>query len=326
MRKTIMFVALSLLASGAAAQPSDLYAKPQQRVALPGGKAINLVCTGKGTPTVILTAGAGDWSATWQRVQGPVAARTRVCAWDRPGLGFSDGSDQPLTAAAMATDLERTLAGSGTVGPYILVAHSAGAYETLVFADRHRNEVSGMVLVDPSLPAMAKRIEAVSPLAARVLRADFAGRAAAFHHCAADPSHVSKAEAAVCFHIPDSATPFAATIERLNRQPQRMTTLATLYEQFEANADAVANLRSFGAIPIAVLTSEKQPLAALPTEQPERARGLGALWRSAHDQLAALSSDGSNQVVAGSEHMIQWEHPDAVVSAILKVLDEVQHR
>lgn len=326
MRKTFLILMLSFLARGAAAQGDDLYAKPQQRIQLQNGSAINLVCTGQGSPTVILTSGAGDWSVNWQKVQAPLSARTRVCAWDRPGLGFSDGNSQRLTAAVMASDLGKTLAGAAIAGPYILVAHSSGTYETLAFADIHRRDVAGLVLVDPSLPSMPKRIEAVSPLAARFLRADFANRAAAFHHCAADPAHVSPADAAICFHIPESARSVAAVIAPLNHQPQRMATLATMYEDFEANADAVARVQGFGAVPIAVLTSESQPLAALPTEQPERAKALGDLWRSAHDELAALSSNGSNVIVPGSQHPIPWEHPEAVVSAVLKVLDTVQRR
>jgi pimeloyl-ACP methyl ester carboxylesterase len=327
MHRAILFVLMAALSPGAMAQSApDIYAKPQQRVVLPGGRAINLVCVGQGSPVVILTAGAGDWSEHWQFVQGPVAQRTRVCAWDRAGFGYSDASDVPQSATATEDDLEEALSGAHIAAPYLLVAHSAGSYETLRFADRHLQEIAGMVLVDPSLPAMARRIDAVSPLAAKVIRLDVANRVRAFRACASNPAHVTAADATICFHISDSAKPFAAGLEPLEHQPRRLATKASLYEQFETSMNLADNAsRNYGAIPIMVLTSEKQPLAALPVEQPNRAKALADLWMSGHDQLAALSTNGTNQVIPGTSHQIPIERPDTVIAAIFHVLDLYQH-
>lgn len=323
MRKAILFVLFAALSPGAMAQPAqDIYAKPQQRIALPGGRAINLVCVGQGSPVVILTAGAGDWSEHWQFVQGPIAQRTRVCAWDRAGYGYSDASNVPQSASATENDLEKALSGAGIGPPYLMVAHSAGSYETLLFADRHQKEIAGLILVDPSLPAMEQRIEAISPLAAKVVRQDIANRVRAFRACASNPVQVTAADAAICFHFSDSAKPFAAGLESLDHQPQRLTTKASLYEKFEASmTEADKPSRNYGAIPIMVLTSENQPLAALPVEQPDRTKALADLWMTGHDQLAALSTNGTNQVVPGTSHQIMIERPDTVIAATLRVLE-----
>src|SRR5262245_11932020 len=61
------------------------YLTPQQLAHIGEGRTINLVCLGHGSPTVILTAGLQNWSFHWRLVQGPLAKRTRVCAWDRAG-------------------------------------------------------------------------------------------------------------------------------------------------------------------------------------------------------------------------------------------------
>jgi pimeloyl-ACP methyl ester carboxylesterase len=324
MHKAMLFVLLAALAPGAVAQPvADLYAKPQTHVALAGGRTINLVCVGQGSPVVILTAGAGDWSEHWQYIQGPVAQRTRVCAWDRAGFGFSDASSAPQSATVMEDDLEKALTGAGIAGPYLMVAHSAGSLETLLFTDRHPKEVVGLVLVDPSLPAMGQAIERISPLAARLLRLDSANRVRAFHACASNPAQIAAADAAICFHFSDSAKPFAAGLEALDHQPRRLNTKASLYEQLEASmAAADKPSRNYGAMPITVLTSEKQPLAALPVEQPEKSKDLANLWNSGHDQLAALSTKGTNQVIPGTGHQIPLERPEAVITAIFHILDE----
>ena len=116
------------------------------------GRRINLVCVGQGGPTVILTMGAGGWSIGWIKVASAIARTTRVCSWDRPGNGFSDASPHPLDLADNVTDLEATLKRAGIEGPLVLVGASAGSLESLIFADRHRGRVAGMVLVDPSSP------------------------------------------------------------------------------------------------------------------------------------------------------------------------------
>ena len=128
--------------------PPDLsltvYAKPQRLVELRDGRKIHLFCLGKGSPTVILTAGGGDWAAGWGKVQAPIARKTRVCAWDRAGFGFSDPSSAPQDVSHTTTDLEEAFKRAKIDGPYVLVGHSTGGYESLLFADRHPRQVLGM--------------------------------------------------------------------------------------------------------------------------------------------------------------------------------------
>ncbi len=327
--------ALALVLTGGTAlraQPAlTAYAQPQALVALDGGRRINLVCQGPspaaGSPTVILTAGAGDWSASWNAVQPLVARTIRVCAWDRPGFGHSDASTAIQSADKLAEDLSTTLKAGGIAAPYILVAHSAGSFETLLFADRRRSEVAGMVLVDPSPPNMVERIGAVSPLAQKLLRGDLANRAGALQRCAANPATATPADAGICFRLPEHARPLAENFAARDQDPQRLQTRASLFAQFEANTRLLHNpSRHYGNLPLAVLTSEKTPAAALPAEQPSQTAALAALWNSSHDEMAALSRRGSNRVVPGAGHQIQLEQPQAVAAAIARVVEQARER
>jgi len=55
-----------------------------------GGYSLHINCVGQGSPTVILDAGSGLFSAQWVRVQQEVSGTTRVCAYDRAGMGWSE--------------------------------------------------------------------------------------------------------------------------------------------------------------------------------------------------------------------------------------------
>jgi pimeloyl-ACP methyl ester carboxylesterase len=137
-----------------------------QLVEIEPSRRLNLVCQGQGFPTVILEAGLGDTSAAWHLVQSEVAHVTRVCAYDRAGLGLSDPGPMPRTSSAIANDLHALLHQAGLPPPYVIVAHSMGALGAMLFADRHLPELAGMVLVDPSFVDQAETLAPYLPEAA----------------------------------------------------------------------------------------------------------------------------------------------------------------
>ena len=60
-----------------------------------GGHRLHIWCSGSGTPSVILETGLGGSSADWGFVQPEVARFTRVCSYDRAGMGYSDSGPSP---------------------------------------------------------------------------------------------------------------------------------------------------------------------------------------------------------------------------------------
>lgn len=116
-----------------------------------GGRKLHINCSGAnvaGGPTVLLESGAGNDSAVWNRVQTEVAKFTRVCSYDRAGLGGSDPVPAPRTIVAMTEDLHTLLANAEVSAPYILVGHSLGGILNRLYASYYPAEVFGMVLVD----------------------------------------------------------------------------------------------------------------------------------------------------------------------------------
>jgi pimeloyl-ACP methyl ester carboxylesterase len=115
-----------------------------------GGYRLHLYSTGAGSPAVILDAALGGSSVSWAWVQPALSQRTRVCSYDRAGFGWSDAGPMPRTAARMAVELRTLLERAAVPPPFIIVGHSFGGLVGLIFAARYRDDVAGLVLVDPA--------------------------------------------------------------------------------------------------------------------------------------------------------------------------------
>ena len=60
------------------------------------------IAPGREPQSVILESGLGDTYVSWRKVQPQIAKFTRVCSYDRAGLGYSDSSSQPRTSKVIA--------------------------------------------------------------------------------------------------------------------------------------------------------------------------------------------------------------------------------
>ena len=134
-----------------------------------GGYRLHLWCTGNGAPAVILDTGLGGSSAGWYFVQPDVARFTRVCSYDRAGMGYSDPGPSPRTARRIASELATLLDRSGIAGPVVLVGASIAGFNVRVFASDHPERAAGLVLVDASheadrheVPPMARFVPLLS--------------------------------------------------------------------------------------------------------------------------------------------------------------------
>jgi pimeloyl-ACP methyl ester carboxylesterase len=126
---------------------------PGQKVTI-NGREVHFVQQGgrRGGPTVVLESGLGGGSFAWAWVQPQVARFARIVAYDRAGLAWSQASDAPHDADAVAQQLHALLARIQAPHPYLLVGHSLGGLFVLRFTQRYRDEVGGLVLVDALSP------------------------------------------------------------------------------------------------------------------------------------------------------------------------------
>ena len=113
-----------------------------------GGHQLHIHCTGKGSPIVILEAAAGSMSAAWAWVQPEVAKLTRVCSYDRAGLGWSEAGDGSYVPARVPEELRVLLDRANEIGPIVLVGHEAGALFARLYAARFASNTAALVVID----------------------------------------------------------------------------------------------------------------------------------------------------------------------------------
>ncbi|MGE0394528.1 MAG: alpha/beta fold hydrolase [Vicinamibacterales bacterium] len=127
---------------------------PGARVSV-GDHQLHLFCQGDGLPLVILEAPEAGGSSAWGRVQPAIAARTRVCSYDRSGLGWSEASSMTFDPDRVAGELHALLEAATVRRPVVLVGQSLGAWYARLYARQYPQDVTALVLVDEPDPSDA---------------------------------------------------------------------------------------------------------------------------------------------------------------------------
>ena len=321
-----LMTAASAMAQPAAPQPDtppwDAYGTPHL-VSLPDGRRMNLICMGSGSPTVVLESGLGSHPYVWSLVQFKIAKTTQACAYERAGMGVSDEGPGPRDAKAVDSDLYALLHAAGLKGPYVLVGHSIGSYSTRLFADLHPRQVAGMVLIDPSIDNQKQLIATIAPPPP----APAGGAPPNPCGVAAEAGQLKPGTdiyKACVGEPPSFVSPVlrAAIIAQEMRPATYRTMAAEVGAMDQNSAEAVAHLRSFGDMPLIVLTAGQT--GNDPSFTAAQNQAWKKLWMQGHDGFAALSSRGQNRVVEGSGHFIQFEKPQAVIDAVDEVVAQVR--
>ena len=252
------------------------------------------------TPVVLLDAGTPGFSAQWGWIQPAVAEFTTVVSYDRPGLGWSDprreqGSYDPRDTAQR---LHAALQELALPGPYLLVGHSYGGLTSRLFAAAYPEQISGLVLVDPSHPDQGSRLGGGDPAGSMSFMAPLA--------------HTGALRLGVATGLFD---------DRIGDLPERQANeAAALFVQ--AGQWSTVELELAAWSDIATQLDRAQPLGDLPLIVLSAGTG-GPEEHQLHAELAALSTRGSHSIVAEATHLslvTDGEHSRATVDAVRATL------
>ncbi|MBB2908670.1 pimeloyl-ACP methyl ester carboxylesterase [Rhizobium sp. RAS22] len=292
---------------------------PPGRLIDVGGRNIHLDCRGQGSPTVILEAGLDNYGTlSWAKVHDSVALLTRACAYDRAGIMWSEPKATPQYADAVAEDLRAVLTAAREKGPFILVGHSIGGPYSMAYTRKFGDEVAGLVFVDASHPDQVARFAEVANT---------------------PPDYINEVMQIASSLAWTGIIRLMATADEAHDVPVRVTEKANAFISTSLAAVVSENmnvdrtlgeaggLRTLGDRPLVVLTA-MAPLgndalnaAKMSRQEDTRRRDV---WRKLHEDEASWSTRSRHQLLPDSGHYIQFTRPDAVIAAILEVVNHVR--
>ena len=289
-----------------------------------GGSEVHLDCRGEGLPVVILEAGLTSGSTGWALVHDAMAAETRVCAYDRPGLDWSEPIEGTAGPAAIAQRLRGLLDAEAVAGPYVLVGMSAGGVYVREYFARYPAGVVGMVLVDSSHEAQAERLGAMDdpgPIDTQTLLGICSFlqplgwvRASGYLDSVFD-ERASR----------DMPREVAGAMKANANRSHGCRAIALEIESFRSALADSKEPRSLGDLPLLVLSQGKPPEAMEDLGLSlDDARARRAEWDALQIELAALSSRGERRVALESGHVIQMEQPSMVIEAVRDMVRQVR--
>jgi len=280
---------------------------PPGRIVDVNGHKMHIYCTGESqdnSPTVILEAGGGYNYTTWARVQPEIARYTKVCSYDRAGLGFSENANDKRTNSEVVSQLEILLNNANINGPYIMTGHSLGGFYTRLFTKRNPEKVVGLIQVDPTVDEQAKL--------------ESADTTPQYIYSITNTMFYLSYKLGIARLVVNVAPDLIAV--DISQKQKGIAFMLPLFggkindgEGLFNNMDEMKTASNFGELPVTILSADKSI--------EEGISQFGEDVKNWHPSLAKRLSNNSNcLLVKNSSHFIQYDQPQVVIDSILALL------
>lgn len=263
-----------------------------------------------------MDAGLALNSLDWALVQPDISRFAKVYSYDRAGLGWSEPSPNPRSSLNMVKELHALLQAAHIDPPYILVGHSSGGANILMYALLYPQEVSGLVFVDSVHEKQSQLLPADPEL-------PWSERLTSF----SDP-HWGRATAPL--GISRFMLNFSPIQEDLGLYPPNMKKVylakiksglfsKTAYEEdvhFDESLQQLSKLKQpLNDLPIAVIT------AGNPVDVNDPNVDVAdKIWAALQQEIVDLSSNSIHLYADKSDHMIPWHQPQIVAEAVQQII------
>lgn len=300
--------------------------EPAGRMIAMGGARQHIHCLGAGRPTVILEAGAYSHSVNWALLHPQIAATHRVCAYDRPGLGWSEARPGPTDGPTRMRQLRALLDAADEKGPFVLVGHSYGGVLARAFLREFPSDIVGLVAVDSASPGQSAQFaDAQIALAPWVLVSEFLPPFAA--HFGAFRYYDRQVYAPSYPDLPGDGLEELLHFGSDSRH--RAASAAELGQAFDSSwASALPDGPAvLGDLPLAVVSQGRSPRAWYADEASHQ--NSERLWAKLQARVATLSTDSLHVTVPGADHnslLGDRRHAAQTLEAIRHVLVRAEAR
>ena len=288
-----------------------------------GGRKLYLLCTGTGGPTVVLLAGGGAYSIDWALVQPRVAETTRVCSYDRAGLGWSEPGPADETVEQTIGDLHALLLAAGEQSPYLMVGASIGGIFARAYQHAFPNEVGGLVFTN-SAHRVGLRVRDKAGLLWELSEDDIRSG----YPLPSSVKGPAPARAGAPFdRLPPElqAVRLAFDLRHWEQwDPAKVGPASTLSwrKEFLREFDETCSPGEspLGPLPLIVISSDPRPEPLNPEQRSSRSCPRDDAGRD----LDLLSSNSLYIVATGSGHEIHLFQPDVVVQTLARGVQAVR--
>lgn len=293
---------------------------PPGRFVSVDGHRMHLYCTGSGTPTVVLESGGAESYLVWGKLQPPLSRVTRVCSYDRAGLGWSESVPGARDAAHVAEQLHALLSKANVTGPMVLMGHSAGGLYIRAYAKRFPTDVSGLVFVDATSSIEPHKV----PASVAALDQHSFAQLAIFQGMIAlgVPRLLGQCE------TPPPGFDATANLWRADAcKPGYVTAVRREKDAMPQSMAQTARASWFGDLPILVVSRDTRlprpahlpsPVSASDWQQ------ANAVHDAAQQGLSELSTRARRVIAKGSGHYIHFDRPELLVHEVSALLQRIR--
>ena len=282
------------------------------------GRSMHLYCIGSGSPTIVLEAGAGDDVLYWQTIQPGLAKITRVCAYDRAGIGWSEPQTGTRDAESIARQLHELLDAAGIRRPMILAGASAGGFYVREYTREYPGEVAAVALLDSSSPRQVdelpgsrawydgERRKRPRQLVWEKLKV-WTGWQRLMGRCHED--------------VPPPLAQFRGAFDAEDCRPSYVGGDLGEFLNFETSGREAERLTSFSDRPLLVISQD--PDRPKPGWTADAIAGQ-AVWYREQEALKALSTRSWRVIARGSPHHVHHDRPDVVLRQMERLVTFVR--
>ncbi len=237
-------------------------------------------------------------------------------SYDRAGILWSERGQNPKSGEQMAKELHLMLEKANAPTPYILVGHSFGGTLVRFFVNQYPAEVAGILLVDSQCPDDGKYL---SPELYKMVNQGLPGGFIKF------ASNFGLARLMFKGMFPNDQ----------QYQYQYSVMPAVLYksadavleeqEQMSSIKKEAAKIKSFGDIPLLVLTAADEKRYDSAIKDGKLKLEMISAWNKMQKDFLSLSTNSQQIVVPNSSHYINQDQPKAVEKAINEMVIKISN-
>jgi pimeloyl-ACP methyl ester carboxylesterase len=302
------------------AQSSDLFRwPPPGRLFDVNGKKMHIYCQGVGSPTVVVEQGNGGYYDHWHDMNRELSGLTRVCAYDRAGMGYSASLGRVVGTDEVASRLHQLLSAADITDDLILVGWSAGGIHVRNYYKQFPNNVAGIILVDSSHEQQQSRMFDPTPPEGFDTR-----RLGAFLAPLGVVRLSGEIERAVSYG-PGSDEHKQRT-SAVQNQSHWLSAYLAEFNAFDLDQRMNQTPPSLGNLPLIVLTRGKEvQQGGMPSYYTlEILQEREDAWQMMQKELTALSTQGRQIIARESGHSIHLDQPELIFGAVQEMLTKVR--